>query len=74
MRDTIFNNDEYHTTTPAMTNTSNITNETIKQNIKANHTRFVESYLNSQTNNELIGTKPPDVSAEESCHAASDSH
>src|SRR6187399_2696677 len=39
MKDTIFNNYEYHTTTPAMTNTFNITNKTIQQNIKANHTK-----------------------------------
>src|SRR6187399_2033936 len=50
MKDTIFNNDEYHTTASIMANPSNITIETIKQNIKTNHTRVVENYLNSQAN------------------------
>ena len=59
MKDTIFNIDGYHATTSIMTNTSTITNETIKHNIKINHTKSVENYLNSQIDNELIAAKPP---------------
>jgi hypothetical protein len=65
MKDTIFNIDEYHTTTSIMTNTSTITNETINHNIKANHTKSVEDYINSQVNNELIAAKPPVINAED---------
>ena len=65
MKDTIFNIDEYHATTSIMTNTSTITNETIKHNIKINHTTSVENYLNSQEDNELISSKPPVINPED---------
>ena len=48
-----------------MTNTSSITNETIKHNIKINHTKSVENYLNSQVDNELIAAKPPVINPED---------
>ena len=59
MKDTSFNIDEYNATTSIMTNTSTITNEIIKHNIKINHTKSVEDYINSQVDNELIAAKPP---------------
>ena len=65
MKDTIFNIDEYHATTSIMTNTSTITNETIKHNIKINHTKSVEDYINSQVDNELIAAKPPVINPED---------
>src|SRR6187399_2884 len=65
MKDTIFNNDGYHSTTSIMTNTSTITNETIKHNIKTNHTKSVEDYINSQVDNELIAAKPPVINPED---------
>ncbi len=65
MKDTIFNNDEYHATTSIMTNTSTVTNETVKHNIKTNHTKSVEDYINSQVDNELIGAKPPVINPED---------
>ena len=65
MKDTIFNIDEDHATTSIMTNTSTITNETIKHNIKINHTKSVEDYINSQVDNELIAAKPPVINPED---------
>ena len=65
MKDTIFNSDDYHATTSIMTNTSTITNETIKHNIKINHTKSVEDYINSQVDNELIAAKPPVINPED---------
>src|SRR6188508_2771305 len=38
----------------------------MKQNIKTNHIKkIVENRLNSQADNELIATKPPDINSEE---------
>ena len=65
MKDTIFNIDEYHTTTSLMTNASTITDEIIKHNIKTNHTQSVEDYINSQVDNELIAAKPPVINPED---------
>ena len=65
MKDTIFNNDEYHSTTSIMTNTSTVTNETVKHNIKTNHTKSVEDYIDSQVDNELIAAKPPVINPED---------
>jgi len=65
MKDTIFANTEYHAGISSITNTTNITNEVIKQYLKINHTKTVEDYLNSQTINELIGIKPPDINPSE---------
>jgi len=65
MKDTIFNIDEYLTTPSITTNTSTTTNETIKHNIKINHTKAVEDYINSQVNNELIDAKPPVINPED---------
>ena len=65
MKDTIFNTDEYHTTTSLMTNASTITDEIIKHNIKTNHTQSVEDYINSQVDNELIAAKPPVINPED---------
>ena len=65
MKDTIFANTEYHAGISNITNTTNITNEVIKQYLKINHTKTVEDYLNSQDINELIGIKPPDINPSE---------
>ena len=65
MKDTIFANTEYHGGFSSTTNTTTITNEVIKQNLKINHTKIVEDYLNSQDINELIGNKPSDINPSE---------
>ena len=65
MKDTIFANTDYHAGISSMTNTTTITNEVIKQNLKLNHTNIVEEYLNSQDSNELIEIKPPDINPSE---------
>ena len=77
MKDTIFANTEYHAGISNITNTTTITDEIIKQNLKINHsqktmiylliwfTMTVEDYLNSQDINELIGIKPPDINPSE---------
>ena len=65
MKDTIFTNTEYHAGISCITNITNITNEVIKQNLKINHTKAVEDYLNSLDINELIGIKPPDINPSE---------
>ena len=65
MKDTLFNNTEYHTGNSNITNITPITNEIIKQSLKANHTKTVEDYLNSREVNELIGIQPPDVNSSE---------
>ena len=57
MKDTIFANTEYHAGISNIMNTTTITDEIIKQNLKINHTKTVEDYLNSQDINELIGIK-----------------
>src|SRR6187399_2651320 len=58
-------NTDYHAGISSMTNTITITNEVIKQNLKLNHTKIVEDYLNSQDINELIEIKPPDINPSE---------
>ena len=65
MKDTIFANTEYHAGISNITNTTTITDEIIKQNLKINHTKTVEDYLNSRDINELIGIKPPDINPSE---------
>src|SRR6187399_1358443 len=52
MKDTIFANTEYHAGISNITNTTTISDEIIKQNLKINHTKAVEDYLNSKDINE----------------------
>jgi hypothetical protein len=65
MKDTIFANIEYHAGISNIMNTTTITDEIIKQNLKINHTKTVGDYLNSLDINELIGIQPPDINPSE---------
>jgi len=64
MKQTIFNNWEYHTTN-INTDPQTITKESNNQNLKTIHHLSVQTYLNNRKPNQILGQLPPTISKTE---------